>query len=66
MQHIVGSNEIEHCVLAITLGMRETCSNQKQPKKCSIKKGALRHFVKFSGKHLRQSLFLNKVAGLRV
>ena len=29
------------------------------------KKGALRNFSKFAGKHLRQSLFFNKVAGLR-
>ena len=28
-------------------------------------KGVLRNFAKFTGKHLRQSLFLNKVAGLR-
>ena len=29
------------------------------------KKGVLRNFTKFTGKHLCQSLFLNKVAGLR-
>ena len=29
------------------------------------KKGVLRNFAKFKGKHLCQSLFLNKVAGLR-
>ena len=29
------------------------------------KKGFLRKFAKFTGKHLRQSLFFNKVAGLR-
>ena len=27
-------------------------------------KGVLRNLIKFTGKHLRQSLFLNKVAGL--
>ena len=32
---------------------------------CSIKKGVLRNFTKFTGKHLCQSLFLNNVAGLR-
>ena len=32
--------------------------------KCSVKKGVLRNFAKFSGKHLYQSLFFNKVAGL--
>ena len=29
------------------------------------KKGALRNFAKFTRKHLRQSLFFNKVAGFR-
>ena len=30
-----------------------------------MKKGVLRNFTKFTGKHLCQSLFFNKVAGLR-
>ena len=30
------------------------------------KKGVLKHFAKFTGKHLCQSLFFNKVAGLAV
>ena len=34
-------------------------------KRCSSKKGVLRNFAKFTGKHLCQSLFLNKDAGLR-
>ena len=29
------------------------------------RKGVLRNFAKFTGKHLRQNLFLNKIAGLR-
>ena len=33
-------------------------------KKCSIKKGALRNFVTFTGKHMGESLFFNKLAGL--
>ena len=33
--------------------------------RCSIKKGVLRNFTKFTGKHLCQSLFFNKVADLR-
>ena len=28
-----------------------------------FKNGVLKNFAKFTGKHLRQSLFLNKVAG---
>ena len=33
--------------------------------RCSIKKGVLSNFTKFTGKHLCQSLVFNKVAGLR-
>ena len=33
--------------------------------RCSIKKGVLRNFTKFTGKPLCQSLFFNKVACLR-
>ena len=29
-----------------------------------MKKSVLRNFAKFTGKHLRQSLFFNKVSGL--
>ena len=32
--------------------------------RCSVRKGALRNFSKFTGKHLCQSLFFNKVADL--
>ena len=38
---------------------------QKQSSGGVLWKGFLRNFVKFTGKHLRQSLFFNKVAGLR-
>ena len=33
--------------------------------RCSVEIGVLKKFPKFTGKHLRQSLFLNKVANLR-
>ena len=33
---------------------------------CSVKKGVLRNFAKFTGKHLCQSLFFYKVACLRL
>ena len=36
------------------------CSHQK----CSVKKGFLKNFAKFAGKHLRHCLFFNKVADL--
>ena len=33
---------------------------------CFMKKGVLGNFTKFTGKHLCQSLFFNKVAGLQL
>ena len=38
---------------------------QKQPPEVFLKKGAVRNFANFTGKHLFQSLFFNKVAGLK-
>ena len=38
---------------------------QKQPPEEFLKKGVLRNFAKFTGKHLCQSLFFNEVTGLR-
>ena len=35
------------------------------PEAGSVKKGVFRNFARFTGKHLWQSLFFNKVAGLR-
>ena len=34
-------------------------------RRCSVRKGVHRNFSKFTGKHLHQSLFFNKVPGLR-
>ena len=34
-------------------------------RRCSIRKGVLKNFAKFTAKHLCQSLIFNKVAGLR-
>ena len=36
---------------------------QKQPPDVLYLNGVLRNFAKFTGKHLCQSLFLNKAAG---
>ena len=38
--------------------------NRYSHQRCSVKKGALRNVTKFTGKHLWQSPFFNKVAGL--
>ena len=40
-------------------------TNRSSHRGCSVKKGFLRNFAKFTGKHLFQRLFFNKVAGLR-
>ena len=42
-----------------------TSSHQNSVKPVFCKKDVLRNFAKFTGKHLCQSLFCNKVAGLR-
>ena len=39
--------------------------HQKQPPEVFYKKGVFRNFAKFTGKHLCQSFFFNKVADLR-
>ena len=39
-------------------------NNRSSHPRCSVKKGVLRNFTKFTGKHLCQSLFFNKVAVL--
>ena len=42
--------------------MKNRCRRSHQ--RYSFRKGVLRNFAKFTGKHLRQSLSFNKVAGL--
>ena len=42
---------------------RSDCRSSRPEMFC--KKGVLRNFAKFTGKHLRQSLFFNKVEGFR-
>ena len=44
--------------------MRETLARSRHPEVFS-KKGVYKNFAKFTGKHLCQSLFLNKVADHR-
>ena len=39
--------------------------NRSSHRRCSVKKAVFRKFTKFARKHLCQSLFFNKVAGLR-
>ena len=39
--------------------------NRSSHQRYSVKKGIVKNFTKFTGKHLCQSLFFNQVAGLR-
>ena len=38
---------------------------RRSQRRCSVRKCVLRNFAKFTGKHLYEILFFNKVAGLR-
>ena len=43
------------------------CTSRKyrsSHQRCSVRKGVFKNLKKFTGKHLCQSLFFNKVAGL--
>ena len=46
-----------------TQSRRTACKFQKKPLEVFFKKNVLKNFAKFTGKHLCQSLFCNKVAG---
>ena len=48
-----------------TFRVKVNLSNMKQPPVVFYKKGFCKNFAKFTGKRLCQSLFFNKVAGLR-
>ena len=60
-----------HCYLSILLYIQHLLPHhhcyysEAVVRRCSIKKGVLRNFAKFTGKHLCQSLFFDKIAGLR-
>ena len=49
----------------LMVARRELWNFEKQPPEVFYGKGVLRNFTKFTVKHLCQSLFFNKVAGLR-
>ena len=48
-----------NCNVQVDMLIHVRSSHQR----CSIKKGVFRNFTKFTGKHLCQILFFNKVAG---
>ena len=50
---------------AIDFNFLESTFNRSSHPEVFYKKGVLRNFMKFKGKHLCQGLFFNKAAGLR-
>ena len=65
----ITKSEINHEILNIDSSKdcqeSDLSTNRSSHHSCSMKKGVLRNFTKFTGNHLCQSLFFNKVAGLR-
>ena len=53
-------------VTNITLYKSLSWAYRNSHRRCSVTKGVLRNFAKFSGKHLCHSLFFDKVAGLGI
>ena len=51
-------------LLSPKIKVRTISSFRSSHQRCSRKKGVLRNFAKFTGKHLCQSLFFNKAADL--
>ena len=52
-------------VMETQIVMFQYVKRQKQPPELFCKKSIIGNFTKFTGKHLCQSLFFNKAAGLR-
>ena len=50
---------------SINMCIKKSYFDRSSHLRCSVRKGFPRNFAKFTGKHLCQSLFFNKVAGLR-
>ena len=49
---------------AISHFVKDLIDDRSSHRKCSVRKDVLRNFAKFTGKHLGESLFFNKVSGL--
>ena len=62
------SRKITGCCSLFSLKKKEfcCCRFRSSHRTCSMKKGVLRNFAQFTGKHLCQSIFFNKVAGRRL
>ena len=56
---------VEFLANSVVVSIGTSCF-QKQPPEVFYKKGVLRNFTKFTGKHLCQRLFFNEVYGTGV
>ena len=52
-------------ILKLQTAVKTSLKRRSSHQRCSMRKGVLRNFTKFAGKHLCQTLFFNKVTGLR-
>ena len=48
-----------------SLNVQWSSCSRSSSRRCSVRKDVLRNLAKFTGKHLCQSLYFNKVTGLR-
>ena len=58
-------NKTDPRTASITFWCLKASNFRSSHQRCSLRKGVPRNFAKFTGKHPCQSLFLNKVTGLR-
>ena len=65
--YILGKSKLKTSIFhtkSSTVDAKVKCHVEAVVWRCSVKRGVLRNFGKFTGKHLCQNLFLDKVAGL--
>ena len=58
----INKNVLIECQKQKSICILKDLIDRSSHRRCSVRKGVLRNFAKFTGKHLRQSLFFNKVA----
>ena len=59
------TDENQKAMVSLGTGLCINSRFRSSHQRCSVRKGVRRNFTKFTGKHLCQSLFFDKVAGMR-
>ena len=54
--------KLKYTICLIQYKSSSVLNDRSSHRRCSVRKGVLRNFTKFTGKYLCQSLFFNKVA----